>query len=297
MNPNEGSPNINIKMTNALSPSGLIDQIIKERLRIENKETAKKIWVTTAGSASPHWVKDFIKKGGGIEDMYPRTMLYKFEHKEKENIMNGIEWKVESVDFSRSTDDRGTIYPSIEGHIYGAYTGSLADIAQQLQMKLNEKGLGGITASNLYEHMLKDYALSLAAKEAVNRRFGDPRKIPSIEKVIFNDPATIVIWKDGTKTVVKATNEGYDPEKGLAMAITKKALGNEGNYYNTLKEWLEDEGKVSLKEGADVIRLKKARDALRNANNDKKATKTDLLVAVNYAEIMINRILNEGSDD
>ena len=62
-----------------------------------------------------------------------------------------------------------------------------------------------------------------------------------IEKVIFNDPATIVFWTDGTKTVVKTQNgEKYDPEKGLAMAITKKTLGNEGNYYNTFTKWLKE---------------------------------------------------------
>ena len=59
-----------------------------------------------------------------------------------------------------------------------------------------------------------------------------------IKKVIFNDPATIVIWADGTKTIVKSDNEQYDPEKGLAMAISKKALGNKGNYYETFKKWL-----------------------------------------------------------
>ena len=32
-----------------------------------------------------------------------------------------------------------------------------------------------------------------------------------IENVIFNDPATIVFWDDGTKTVVKAQNEPFDP--------------------------------------------------------------------------------------
>ena len=57
-----------------------------------------------------------------------------------------------------------------------------------------------------------------------------------IERVIFNDPATIVIWKDGTKTVVKCRNEPYDPEKGLAMAIAKKARGNRGSYYGVFKE-------------------------------------------------------------
>lgn len=59
-----------------------------------------------------------------------------------------------------------------------------------------------------------------------------------IKNVIFNDPATIVYWRDGSKTVVKAVNEPFDPEKGLAMAIVKRCLGNEGNYYELFKEWL-----------------------------------------------------------
>lgn len=69
-------------------------------------------------------------------------------------------------------------------------------------------------------------------------------RLPKIEKVIFNDPATIVIWKDGTKTVVKCENEIFDPEKGLAMAISKKALGNEGNYYEVFKKWIPEEEPV-----------------------------------------------------
>ena len=64
----------------------------------------------------------------------------------------------------------------------------------------------------------------------------------NIKKVIFNAPATIVIWNDGTKTIVKSGDyDVYDPEKGLAMAIAKKALGNEGNYYNVFKEWVPEE--------------------------------------------------------
>lgn len=62
----------------------------------------------------------------------------------------------------------------------------------------------------------------------------------SITKVIFNPPATIVLWNDGTKTVVKTQNgEVFDPEKGLAMAISKKALGNKGNYFEQIKKWTE----------------------------------------------------------
>lgn len=78
---------------------------------------------------------------------------------------------------------------------------------------------------------------------------------PSIEKVIFHDPATIVFWEDGTKTVVKCgENDIYDPEKGLAMAIAKKALGNEGNYYNQIKKWLPESGSYGCSDSfADVV--------------------------------------------
>lgn len=63
----------------------------------------------------------------------------------------------------------------------------------------------------------------------------------SIKKVIFNPPATIVLWNDGTKTVVKCgENDIFDPEKGMAMAIAKKALGNRGNYYEIFKKWVPE---------------------------------------------------------
>lgn len=64
----------------------------------------------------------------------------------------------------------------------------------------------------------------------------------SIKKVIFNRPATIVLWGDGTKTVVKKQKgDRWDPEKGLAMCIIKKLSGNEGSYYNIFKRYCKDE--------------------------------------------------------
>lgn len=61
----------------------------------------------------------------------------------------------------------------------------------------------------------------------------------NIKRVIFNNPATIVFWTDGTKTVVKCDErDEYDPEKGLAMAIAKKSLGNNYNYYETFEKFL-----------------------------------------------------------
>ena len=70
----------------------------------------------------------------------------------------------------------------------------------------------------------------------------------TVRKVIFNDPATIVFWADGTKTVVKCQDgDIFDPEHGLAMAISKKALGNKGNYCNVFRKWLPKDEEVTLK--------------------------------------------------
>lgn len=70
-------------------------------------------------------------------------------------------------------------------------------------------------------------------------------KSVEITKVIFNNPATIVFWDDGTKTVVKCEkDEAFDEEKGLAMAISKKILGNKGNYYNEFKKWLPEKKRI-----------------------------------------------------
>lgn len=74
-------------------------------------------------------------------------------------------------------------------------------------------------------------------------RYGEPIRL-TIKKVIFNNPATIILWSDKTKTVVKADDrECFDPEKGMAMAICKKVMGNKGNYYNEFKKWVDTSGK------------------------------------------------------
>ena len=64
-----------------------------------------------------------------------------------------------------------------------------------------------------------------------------------IKDVIYNDPATIVFWKDGTKTVVKCQKDKgdtYNPELGLAMCIIKKMCNNKGNYNDVFNKWLPE---------------------------------------------------------
>ena len=61
---------------------------------------------------------------------------------------------------------------------------------------------------------------------------------PGIKKVIFNDPATIVLWDDGTKTVVKCSEgDTYSEWSGLAFCICKKLMGDE--FHKVFKHWCD----------------------------------------------------------
>ena len=89
------------------------------------------------------------------------------------------------------------------------------------------------------------YCLGLWEKEKKKKKENEK---PKIEKVIFNEPATIVLWSDGTKTVVKCQEEEFDKEKGLAMAIAKRFLRTNttgSNYYDEFKKWIPKEESIS----------------------------------------------------
>ena len=61
-------------------------------------------------------------------------------------------------------------------------------------------------------------------------------KKPVIDHIIFDKTATIVFWKDGTKTVVKCMDgDAFDPEKGVLMAFYQKVMG--GSKTKTNKEF------------------------------------------------------------
>lgn len=89
----------------------------------------------------------------------------------------------------------------------------------------------------IQQRELYNAILSTHRYSSEERLVKEPHLLPEIKNVIFNAPVTVVFWEDGTKTVVKAHGEVFDPEKGLTMAIAKKAFGNRGKYFDTIKKW------------------------------------------------------------
>ena len=80
-------------------------------------------------------------------------------------------------------------------------------------------------------------------KEMLNSMYGTKAFKYDIKKVIFSGPCTIVLWQDGTKTMVRQQEDvdSLDHEKGLAMAIAKRVYGDKGNYNNVFKRWIYGE--------------------------------------------------------
>lgn len=62
-----------------------------------------------------------------------------------------------------------------------------------------------------------------------------------IKNIIFNDPATITFWNDGTKTVVKThADDEYDPLVGLLLCVSKKHLGTNRKIFKALDKFYPD---------------------------------------------------------
>ena len=151
-------------------------------------------------------------------------------------MKNGTKIPV-TIDYIEATADT---FPKFEGHVTGT-------------AKVSYRSLDDIrNDAEVNKYCYNDV---MAARDFLNSIYGiSSSRIPEIKNVIFNDPATIVFWEDGTKTVVKCQDgDEFDPEKGLAMAIAKKAYGNKGSYCNKLKKWLPKEEPVDTNDSLSSI--------------------------------------------
>ena len=123
----------------------------------------------------------------------------------------------------------------------------------------------------LYEHnTLSEEMLAYckadvrATMEVFNTMNGIEPKI-RVKKLIFDYPATIVYWYDGTKTVVKCREgETFDKETGLAMAICKKLIGDK--YKSCFRSIIK--GAIVKHTEPEKSNMEKLNDVLNNIIDD-----------------------------
>lgn len=142
--------------------------------------------------------------------------------------------------------------------------------------RVKVKKMNGFEAAQYYldefaglDSWAKFYGESIA-KVNVNKPVKDKPLKP--EKIIFNGPATIAIWPDGTKTVVKCQeNDIYDAEKAIALVYLKKLYGTNKSKSNYLDNLIKDVEIVDQKAKSidtDSYTLEDAKKRLYSASDD-----------------------------
>ena len=245
-----------------LSPSGFVNQYVKNdefrklvtrriRRAMDSQLDRKQIWITTSSNNDGIFVdklKEAMKEAKKYDNFVEKL---KNDICEKWNLPKSI---LESSDAKKQ----------LEAYQYIAED---TDATYKLVWRHDSRPIGKVY--NVEE-------TKEGTKMTITKK---PNHAFKIDRVIFNNPATIVFWADGDKTVVKAQNgEPYDPEKGLAMAISKKALGNGNKWYNEFKKRLDECDTPSVHSMAWC-----GYQRLLNALNDKKTTKADLIAAMEDA--------------
>lgn len=82
-----------------------------------------------------------------------------------------------------------------------------------------------------------------------------------IKKVIFHCPATVILWADGTKTVVKCQpGDTYDREKGFLLAVCKRVYGDTGKYNDIIHRALGNKNEGPNKEVLTVSKMRRSLD-------------------------------------
>ena len=92
-----------------------------------------------------------------------------------------------------------------------------------------------------------------------------------IDKVLFNPPATIVFWLDGTKTVVKCKEgEEFSEWAGIALCLAKKLYGP--NFHKIFKRHCSDPEKT-VNDMSDSEITKAARQAIKGMHEASEQSK------------------------
>lgn len=112
----------------------------------------------------------------------------------------------------------------------------ISALAKPLHCEHSISSIGGITLNSDEEEYI--HHDQKAIMEVINSVHGlTSSNKPHIDHVKFNGPATIVFWKDGTKTVVKFDNEGIKSKKlAVLYAFIRKIYGEGRNYHDILEE-------------------------------------------------------------
>ena len=151
--------------------------------------------------------------------------------------MCGVELILKSSDYNRTLPIKG-LDATVERSI---------DAPARFTIRIPEKEFSALAGR-----------MTVAQRWALNSFYGIPKLYPIPKKVIYNYPATIVFWDDGTKTVVKHhKSEIPDLDTAIAYAVCKKIYGNMSHFDKLFTRDAEVVIQKEKEEPFDIDALKK----------------------------------------
>lgn len=176
----------------------------------------------------------------GIEYTVPLgdvMILHNYISEEENNMIEGKKCINRANVYKTMTDDQKIV---MQDAIANAVESTIKDCRMEYEKALR--------AQKLQIENYKGLINSIYGENGELSKLDQLKNSLEVQKIIINEPAMIVFWKDGTKTVVTATDEEFDEEKGLAMAFAKKALGNNYAAGGRFKAKLKHAERVKRKE-------------------------------------------------
>ncbi len=181
----------------------------------------------------------------------------------------------------------------------------LANLART-KMDNNGKGCVGFTINPVDDSRELVLAKKPCACKSNSLKFRNI--VDDIDNVIFNDPATIVTFKDGTKVCVKACEKDkFCKETGLIYAIIKRLYANDvdENGYLKSKGLGEKINKVinnaydQKKAEAERRAERKAKKAAKEAAQKEADAKANLAneVSEKAAQEAVNQVYNQTPNE
>lgn len=136
----------------------------------------------------------------------------------KKNSADYFGWAVESIENNSAERNMVVTLTGYPKHECAPFSVNENDLERDINNRMNgeEKELETALKRRMSNTMYGVYSNNVNCKGFVT---------PQIKNVIFNPPATIVFWIDGTKTVVKCQNGEMN--------------GNNGYYFEEIKKWRE----------------------------------------------------------
>lgn len=134
--------------------------------------------------------------------------------------------------------------------VYVAFLGNPKVYSYYSGLKFIKKGIYDIVADNKtsYDNPVvildikeKNVLKGLPLRTITHAKLleAPPKPDGGVDRFYINEKkgTTVIVWKDGTKTVVKCQEgEDFDFEKGIAMCFMKKAFKDRGCYNDMFKE-------------------------------------------------------------